>query len=174
MPPSIIVLMDSQSTVLVPLMGHGQCIKEYAIIDSSDADKLGNYRWSIFDNHGTCYAVRRDGKTRARIFMHREILGLPRGKSPEIDHINRNGLDNRRANLRIVTTAQNQQNRSAHTDNQSGYRGVFHDWRNSSKPWIAKAVLNDHKFYLGSFESAEEAGSVARAWRLAHMPFATD
>lgn len=65
----------------------------------------------------------------------------------EIDHINRNKIDNRVENLRIVTTQQNQFNRTA-----KGY--TWHKLRNK---WCAQICLNGKKINLGGYDSEEEA-----------------
>jgi hypothetical protein len=90
-----------------------------------------------------------------------------------VDHINHNKLDNRRANLRIVTRAMNLQNRSgAQYISKTGIRGV-HRNPNSPKKWRAQATVDRQKYSLGYFDSIVEAERVVVAWRLANMPGAT-
>lgn len=102
----------------------------FAMVDDEDVSLVGVCGWrpersrygAVFYARKTTYIK---GGSPVVIRMHRLILGAPPGV--EVDHINGNGLDNRRANLRIVTHAQNQQNRHALTKNTSGCRGVtFH------------------------------------------------
>ena len=81
----------------------------HAIVDARNFDWLNQYKWCVQGaRYGNVhYAVRRaDGR---KIFMHREIMQPPPGLF--VDHINRNGLDNREANLRNCTRLQNLQNR---------------------------------------------------------------
>jgi hypothetical protein len=92
--------------------------------------------------------MRRDNQTGKTILMHREILEASEGI--EVDHINGNGLDNRRENLRLVTLQQNRQNRSRGRNNQTGYKGVTFD-KKSGKWAMSFRVL---------FDSAEEAAQV--------------
>jgi hypothetical protein len=71
------------------------------------------------------------------VYMHRVVAGASRGQ--EVDHINRNPLDNRRANLRIVSRAQNLVNRKVFKNNLSGVKGVYFD--KQKQKWIARAQI---------------------------------
>lgn len=85
-----------------------------ALVDDADVELVAG-RWHTAPGANTRYAVRRHRTPAGRITeqMHRLILGLPRWQPGglEVDHVNRNGLDNRRANLRVVTHAGNAANR---------------------------------------------------------------
>lgn len=121
----------------------------YALIDISDS-WLDKYKWNI---SSTGYAVSRiDGKL---VFLHRLLMGNIAGK--EVDHINRNRLDNRRHNLRVVTHLQNMNNLSLRKDSSSGIRGVYR-WRDRKK-WAAKIVVQGKQYHLGVFPTVEEAGN---------------
>jgi hypothetical protein len=75
-----------------------------------------------------------------------------------VDHIDGNGLNNTRANLRICTIAENVRSSRRRTDNGSGYKGVgFHK---ASGKWVARIVTNGEKMYLGLYESPEQAAAV--------------
>jgi hypothetical protein len=103
------------------------------------------------------------------VTLHRLIMKPP--PELQVDHINGDRLDNRRVNLRIVTKAENQQNRVArHALNRSGYRGVT---RTKYGRWVVKAKVHGQPHYIGTFTTVEEAGKAARAWRLMNMPGAT-
>jgi len=95
-------------------------------------------------------------------YAHRLVMGEPKGM--QIDHINGNGLDNRKCNLRICTRAENRRNTKLLRTNKSGYIGVHFNKR--QKRWIAQIQLNRKTKHLGSFTSAREAAihrdSVAR------------
>jgi hypothetical protein len=88
------------------------------------------------------------------IGIHRIILGLSKGDDLQVDHINRNGLDNRRENLRVCTHQQNQMNRPSR-GGSSSYKGV--DWRTSHNKWRASIKLNQKKKFLGHFQTELEA-----------------
>ena len=87
---------------------------KFAIVDVADFEWLNHWKWSSIPTHNGASYVRRGtnakGVYRCHL-MHREILGLSRGDGIEVDHINRNPLDNRRCNLRIVTRKENCANR---------------------------------------------------------------
>jgi hypothetical protein len=91
---------------------------------------------------------------RGYVFMHRVILGAK--ASQEVDHINGDALDNRRANLRLCTRAQNAANRRLHANNKSGYRGVGYSGR-QAHPWAARIRVNYKLLPLGNFATPEEA-----------------
>ena len=76
-----------------------------AMVDDKDFSKLNQWKWSALKSKYTHYAVRGKGK----IYMHREVLGAPKGKV--VDHLNGNGLDNTRKNIRVVTQSDNLLNR---------------------------------------------------------------
>ena len=74
-------------------------------------------------------------------------------KGFEIDHINGNGLDNRKSNLRFVTPRQNLQN--MHTKRYSKYPGVT--WHKINHRWMAQIKINGRPIYLGYFNNEYEA-----------------
>ena len=76
--------------------------------------------------------------------MHRYILNLKKGDM--IDHINGNGLDNRRSNLRICTHTQNQANRRLSKNNTSGYKGVW--WSGINNKWISVIAYQNKDYYF--------------------------
>ena len=121
-----------------------------AFVDDEDYTWLRQWNWSAVStqrlNGG--YAMRRDNSSGKTILMHRLLLDAPEGM--EVDHINGNGLDNRRANLRLVSLQQNRQNRSKGRNNQSGFKGVTFDKKSGKWAMSFRAL----------FDSAEEAAHV--------------
>ena len=90
--------------------------------------------------------------------MHRFIMDFPKGLV--IDHINRNGLDNRRSNLRIVTSRQNSWNNSIGINyGSSKYKGVH--WLTRDRKWHSVIYNSGRKIHLGKFDDEAEA---ARAY----------
>jgi hypothetical protein len=78
-----------------------------------------------------------------------------------------NSLNNKRDNLRIVTHAQNQQNKRRRADNTSGFKGVyFAHFR--KKPWIAMLGVEGQRMYLGGFLTAQEAHEAYKAAAIKH------
>lgn len=87
------------------------------------------------------------------VCLHRLILGAHPDK--EVDHIDGNGLNNRRANLREVTRAQNEHNKRAPRSNTSGQKGVhFHS---RDRRWTAQVWIDGKKVHLGTFHDPGEA-----------------
>ncbi|MDH4202121.1 MAG: AP2 domain-containing protein [Phycisphaerae bacterium] len=104
----------------------------------------------------TFYAVRKErGRT---IRMHREIMGA--GPEQVVDHINHDGLDNRRCNLRVCRHAENVRNQRGQRGRSSRYKGVSRDRRGK---WRAQIWYNGQHFYLGLFESEAAAAEAYNA-----------
>jgi hypothetical protein len=100
------------------------------------------------------------------VYMHRQVLGFPCG---DVDHKDRNGLNNQRHNLRLATKSQNAQNRTR-TPGASGYRGVYL----VGSRFIARVRLDGVLHNLGRYDTAEEAAAAASAFRAEHMPYSSD
>ena len=129
---------------------------KYALVDDIDFNYLNQYKWSAVKNSKTFYAVRnsydRNGK-KTMIKMHREIMQTPRGM--ETDHMDENGLNNQRNNLRICTHAENSRNILIRKDNKYGIKGVY--WSKRDKIWYSRIQVNGKQIHLGSFRSKENA-----------------
>ena len=128
-----------------------------AVIDVADAFAVGGYCWYARTDGNTVYAGRQgqrdlNGKQKT-IRLHRFILGVPDGV--DVDHIDRNGLNNRRSNLRAATRAQNARNCRLCVVNSSGFKGV--SWHKANKKWCANISVHGRKKYIGSFTSKEAA-----------------
>lgn len=131
-----------------------------ALIDECDVEITSRFRWYANKNGRAFYAVshtRGPHSQRRVILLHRLILGLlDAPRSTHVDHINGDGLDNRRANLRIATPKQNNGNRVGE-QNCSGYKGVYPC---SGYKWKATIGIGPGR-YLGVFDNREDA---ARAY----------
>lgn len=146
----------------------------FAQIDPADYEWAIQWRWSLVSGHGaTLYAVRRvytPSEPVITLRMHREILGLPPSRYPEVDHRDGNGLNNRRENLRTATRTQNRQNlRSANRNSRSGVRGVSLDARRGK--YKAQARLDGKVCWLGYHDTIEAAEAACIAFRRQHYPF---
>lgn len=84
-----------------------------------------------------------------------------------VDHINLNGLDNRRGNLRLCTDGQNKANGRIRRDNTSGYRGVY--WNASANKWQAYISVNSKRLYLGVFSDPWDAAVAYNDAALKHF-----
>jgi hypothetical protein len=123
---------------------------EFAMVDAEDYPELSKYKWSVKRSGGTKYAYRRvKGKD---IVMHRVIMNPPEGMV--VDHIDGNGLNNRRCNLRICTREQNRYN-SRPRHNQSGLRGVR--FAAERGKYIVVVGHKGGKVYGGEFDDPVEA-----------------
>jgi len=132
-----------------------------AIVDDEDFEWLNQWKWSAYKSHNIWYAIRSElttNKNRTIIRMHREILGLKLGDKLESDHINHNGLDNRRCNLRICNRFQNQHNRQPQKNCSSSYKGVY--WNKEYRKWQIQIQVNGKRKNLGRFNSEIEAARV--------------
>lgn len=158
----------------VPLHRRDGTIDGYAVVDPADYVDLSKYSWHLSRGTGQGYVVRttpRDEEGRqGKVRMGRHLLGLAPGDSRQVDHINGDRRDHRRANLRILTGAQNMQNQKSHAGSSSRFRGVY--WDKHAKKWRADAGPQSSKRYLGYFDSEEEAARVAREAREGIMPYA--
>lgn len=131
---------------------------KYAIVDPDDYPRLSRYKWYTAKGSHSFYATRGQwsGKLKKRltIMMHREILNVPEGMVA--DHINHNGLDNRKANLRICTPADNARNaRYPKINTSSRYRGVWYN--KQTQKWRATIVVNRKRKQIGYFHNEIEA-----------------
>lgn len=131
-----------------------------ALVDDEDFELVNQYRWYALRNHRTFYAVKQmrqvDGR-RGLLWMHRLILGLTDSRQ-QADHINHNGLDNRRVNLRVVSQSENAQNRRMALANKSGFKGVALDSR--TQRYRVQIRINRKPTTIGYFATAEEAARV--------------
>lgn len=103
------------------------------LIDEDDYDNLSNFTWYTSNQHlGIVYADARDGDK--KISMHRYLCNPGPGK--ETDHLDGDGLNNRRANLRSVTSKQNNNNRRLSSRNTSGENGI--SWNRKDEGWLLR------------------------------------
>ena len=131
------------------------------LVSIEDAELVRSYKWHILQGHnGKLYVVANTKPSMT--YMHRLIAGTPRGM--ETDHINGNGLDNRRSNLRIATPSQNSANtgkpkRPNGERHTSQFKGV--SWDKSRGKWQAKITVARKCRNLGRYEVEADA---ARAY----------
>lgn len=153
----------------IPLRNRRREIVAVTIIDDCDAH-LVDLHWYFHATHG--YAVRNDrsGARLRQVYLHRVVL--PTAPGLQVDHIDGVRLNNRRANLRPITRAQQQQNRGKASGKTSRYRGV--SWDSERRKWFAKVEFQGKQYALGRYVREEDAAAAARTFRLAHMPFTNE
>jgi hypothetical protein len=124
---------------------------KFAIIDTNDYKRLSKHKWCAFKSHNNFYAMRR--KNNKGIMMHRFIMNAPKGM--DVDHIDGNGLNNRKSNLRICTHAQNIHNSRPIRNRSSRYKGVALSQRDK----VGRAYIqhNYRTLNLGGFDDEKEA-----------------
>lgn len=128
-----------------------------AIVDDEDYDELSKHKWHVLKKSGVhvmyaCRTIKVDGKKKVA-WMHRLINNTP--EKLITDHINGDGLDNRRSNLRTVTHQDNMINCRRHKLGTSQYRGV--SWHIGNKRWYSQITFNKKNIYIGSFATELEA-----------------
>ena len=144
-------------------------------LDPADLDLL-DVRWTPVagsTKRSTLYAMRARFQGRRHVKLHQVIAERMLGRelliSERVDHIDGNGLNNRRSNLRVVTQAENVANRTRHDRrNKSGVRGVDFDRRRNR--WRAQATVAGKNTMIGRFATLQQAANAVHEWRLANMP----
>lgn len=151
-------------------------IIRWARVDAEDLASLSQYLWSpIGRRSGRVIAIRRERQpdgSYATLQMHREIMGLKAGDPRQVDHRNGDPMDNRRSNLRVLTAAQNAENRpngvhlrrskfGGQKQRTSQHRGVIYEPK-YRLPWCV--VLR--------FPTEEEAAAARQDWEREYMPYA--
>lgn len=125
---------------------------KYALVDDDDFYMVSGYIWRSINHHrNTGYAGTIINKK--LVLMHRMILDAKKGQI--IDHINHNGIDNRRKNIRLCTSSQNCMNkikRCKKTD--TPYKGIYRGYKGS---WRACIRINGKTIHLGSHSTQKEA-----------------
>lgn len=127
----------------------------YAMVDLDVFERCRHRVWSSSTpsaKHRTSYAY--NNVAGVPTYLHREIMGFPVGL--DVDHINGNGLDNRRSNLRAIPHYHNVRSGYARKDCGSGLRGV----RKVGDRWCAKIRTDGRSFHLGMFGTKEEAAQM--------------
>ncbi len=131
---------------------------KWAIIDACDAEKVLQHKWYAHKDYHTYYAltnIRKEDGTPTILRLHRLIL-KPHPQTM-VDHINGNGLDNRRCNLRLATNRQNLQNSRIPLTNTSGFKGVY--WEKQKCRWRVQIYVDGKNKNLGSFKTKKEAAA---------------
>ena len=124
--------------------------KGITLVDDEDFKWLNKYNWHIRSNikkyASTCVKINNEWKQKS---MHRLIMKEPDGM--QIDHIDRNKLNNQKCNLRIVTHSQNNMNKEGRKNSSSKFKGIT--WDKSRNKWQAQIVINKEYIYLGRFNN---------------------
>lgn len=121
-------------------------------IDIEDIERVKDYKWH-YANKLKYVEAKVDGKN---VLLHRLIMRAPSGK--EVDHINRDSLDNRKKNLRICSRAENAKNIGLGIKNTSGHSGI--SWHKRHNKWMASIQVDNNVIYLGYFRDFDDAKKI--------------
>ena len=144
----IIIHEDYAEIILYDKKGNE---KARALIDLDDIDKVKEYRWHLDDSNGYI-------SNNTIGYQHRFIMNCPEDKV--VDHINHNSLDNRKCNLRVCNSSQNNANKGIQSNNTSGYTGVC--WYKAGSKWQVSIKVNYKSIFLGYYDDLEEAIKVRK------------
>lgn len=127
--------------------------KYFAMVDDEDFERVNQYDWQVAICYWNIYAK---GLVKGKeTYLHPFILKT----NSLVDHINGNGLDDQKHNLRITSTQKNAFNQKIRSNNTSGYKGV--SWYRRLNKWVARINIDYKGFTLGYFSDPVEA---ARAY----------
>ncbi len=142
---------------------------KFAFIDDEDFERVSKYKWYAVKNKKQFYVKRGENMGNNKIkhySLHHEIMGkIPKGFT-NIDHIDRNPLNNQKSNLRFCTFSQNMQNRRKQSNNSSGYNGVT--WHKKSQKWRAETRFNKKHISLGLYVNIKDAAKAYNKFALEH------
>lgn len=137
-----------------------------ALVSLEDYERVAAFKWYL---QSAGYAARTQrygpgGKKKRVIYMHRFIVGA--GPGVEVDHVDRDLLDNRRANLRLVPKSLNRANQIKRSNSTRTYKGAVYNPHRGPRCWTARVTLNGVHHYGGYFateiEAAREYDRIAR------------
>lgn len=127
------------------------------IFDLEDLEKIKNKKWCLNNEEGYISTV----INRKTIFFHNFIFNDNKtGHAMKRDHINRNKLDNRKCNLRLVSNSLNNMNKGIQKNNNIGFKGVCVKSCKPTIKYVAQISFNKKKMYLGYYDTPEEASVV--------------
>ena len=141
-----------------------------ALVDDEDYERITALKWTanLQKRRGDAWYAARNDRRRGinrTILMHRVILDAPPGM--QVDHVNGDGLDNRRSNLRLCSASENSHNaRKRRGVTSSQFKGVT--WRKDSQKWRARIRSNHRLILIGQFDTEEAA---ALAWNEAAIKY---
>lgn len=149
----------NESTIGIVVYSKGE--RFVCLVDKEDYPRVSGFKWhlsGISKTNSTRYArahLCNKGPDRGMtIFMHRLIMSFP--VEGQVDHVNRNGLDNRMKNLRKVSQLENARNKVYKKKSKSGFIGVA-ICTSAEQPWRASIWHDGKSVYIGNFKTREDA-----------------
>lgn len=145
------------------------------VVDGDTPDHVLNVSWrAMKQKDGRLYVIsniRLEDGRRSTAYLHRAVVGAGRGQ--RVDHIDGDGLNNQRSNLRVCSNAENIRNSGINSRNTSGFKGVARRGRGEKPAWEARIMVNGKTLRMGPFATKRAAAEAydAAAIRL-HGDFA--
>jgi len=155
--PNAFEILPDGSVAMTCFDKYGNPKPDKVYFDLSDLELVKQYRWCTMQpqTSKTLYAatmIKTYGK-RTLFSLHQLLLPVPKPLS--VDHIDRDGLNNRRSNLRRATSQEQKINQGMRDDNSSGVKGVC--WFKKTAKWVAYVHVNRKQIHLGSFDTLQAA-----------------
>lgn len=138
----------------------GKEVVASALVDDDLFDILNQKIWRLTPKGYVTRSQSFDGKE-FRLLLHRVVMSAP--AEMQVDHIDRNPLNNQRSNLRLVDNSLNQHNRGISKKNTSGATNVY--WDKERSRWRVRSWLNDKSVDLGRYKEYDEAVEVAQRFK---------
>lgn len=166
--------IDGDVTTIFIRRKNGECLR--VLIDTEDLEKVSGISssWHLSTSKENHYAVSYTYKNRRVdkcLLMHRLIMDAPVGY--EVDHVNHKTLDNRKSELRIVTTSENAQNKkNLRTDSSSKITGV--SWNKRKNKWQCYINKDKKRVSLGYYKDIEDAEKVVKEARVRLFHFSKE
>lgn len=150
------------NTVYIDCFGIKGTLTGTILIDKEDLEKVSTYKWHVEKSRKTINYAQTSlpGKT---LRLHRLIMQ----SDLQIDHINHNGLDNRKCNLRTCTNAENNRNKKTNFNPKSGYTGIRYNEKCNS--YYVRIMVNKKKISLGHYKSLEDALAARKAGEIKYF-----
>lgn len=134
-------------------IGYTQSGKEF-YFDKEDYDLISQYCWDVDNSTGYAKTIDRVNKT-GKLYLHRLVMNCVKGDGTIIDHIDRNRINCRKNNLRIVNDTQSAINKGIKSNNTSGKIGV--SWNKLYNKWESYITVNKVRIKLGYYDKFEDA-----------------
>jgi len=131
---------------------HGQ---KTVFVDDEDYEKLSKFKWSVTRGYSARQLSRKNGAKPRKILMHRLIMGVLDDFTKHIDHIDGNGFNNQKSNLRLCTHKQNMCNQTKRRNGTSKFKGVYFD--KSRNKWVSMIRFEGRSRSLGRFNCETKA-----------------
>lgn len=135
-----------------------------AMVDDEDFAKVSDFNWFRINDSGVGASTFFGGRN-TTVYMHRLVMGVSIHDKIQVDHINRNQLDNKKSNLRLCNPQEQSFNRGPRKGRiYTHYKGVT--WHKRSQKWYAQIMKSGVNKFVGMFDCDKEA---AIAWNKAAM-----